>query len=709
MNKPISADAIGGAALAKALFAPANIALIGASADETKHASLPQRYLRKHGFAGKIFPVNPSRTEIFGERAYASVLDVAEPVDHAFIMLPARLVPEAVEQCAARRVRCATIFSAGFAEVGEEGRRLQDDLLARARRTGMRILGPNCLGMINAIQHVALSANEALETPELLPGRVSLLSQSGSLIGSLLSRAQNRGLRFAKMVSVGNEADLGVGELGDLLVDDPDTEAILLFIETIRDRERFSAMARRAYAAGKPVIAYLLGRSALGNELAASHTGAIAGNSSAVEAFLRDNGVIRVDMFETLIEMAALVIGRRPPGAGKVSVMGTTGGGGALMVDNLGLRGVTVSGPGAAAVEALAAQGIQISNSPLVDLTMGGANPKVFGPVLDGLLNSPENDAVITVVGSSSQYRPQRAVAPIVERAAAAKKPIAAFLTPNAEESSRMLADASVAVFRTPEAAADAMRAYFEWQAPVVGALVAKKPSPELVRIATGRGTVTSAEAAQVLDLLGVPQARRITLGIDAADMTTLPELDTLHFPVALKIASPDIAHKTEAGGVVLGLEDKPAVLAAMTAMRDTVRERRPDAHLDGFLVQEMRTGLAEVLLGYRVDSHVGPTIAVGVGGVLAEIYRDVVLAMAPVSLDQAKAMIEKVRGLAPIRGYRNLPAGDLDALAQTIVAWSMLADLPGSRIVEAELNPLLVGERGAGVAAVDALIIRES
>ena len=304
MNKLTKIDANIGATLAKAMFAPESIALIGASGDASKHTSLPQRYLRKHGYTAEIIPVNPSRTEIFGEKTYPSIDRIPHRVDHAFIMLPARMVSEAVDQCAANGVRCATIFSAGFAEIGAEGRVLQDDIVGRAQRSGMRILGPNCLGIINTSQGVVISANEALETPKLIKGHISLLSQSGSLLGSLLSRGQSRGLGFAKMVSVGNEADLGIGELGELLIDDPDTRAILLFLETIRDPKRFTAMARRAFTAKKPVIAYLLGRSAVGNQLAASHTGAIAGNNAAIEAFLRENGVIRVDMLETLIEMA---------------------------------------------------------------------------------------------------------------------------------------------------------------------------------------------------------------------------------------------------------------------------------------------------------------------------------------------------------------------------------------------------------------------
>jgi acyl-CoA synthetase (NDP forming) len=703
----MKADANIGTTLSKALFAPESIALVGASGDVTKHTSLPQRYLRAHGYTGKIFPVNPTRQELFGEICYASVDAIPQRVDHAFIMLPARLMPEAIGQCAANGVRCATIFSAGFAEIGDAGKLLQDDIVERARGSGIRILGPNCLGIINMNQGVAISANEALETPKLLAGNISLLSQSGSLLGSLLSRGQSRGLRFAKMVSVGNEADLGIGELGELLIDDPDTHAILLFLETIRNPQRFSTMARRAFEANKPIIAFLLGRSAIGNQLAASHTGAIAGNSAAIEAFLRENGVIRVDMLETLIEMAPFVIGRKPSATSRINVMTTTGGGGGLVIDNLGMRGISVAGPTPAVIAELAGRDIHVSGSPLVDLTMAGTNPKVFGAVMDALMASPDSDALVTVVGSSSQYRPDRAVVPIIERAKASAKPVAAFLTPNAEESSRLLTDASIAVFRTPEACADAVRAYFAWQTPSRETLAPLPVGIELTRISQGSGTADVPDSSALLDSLRIRRARSAIVPLGAKDQDIDLLLSGLQFPVAIKIVSSDIPHKTEAGGVLLDVADIDALRAGLRTMRKIVQDRRPGATLEGFEVQEMRRGLAEVLVGYRVDPQIGPTIAVGVGGVLAEIYRDVVVALAPVSVKGACAMIEQVRGLAPIRGYRNMPEGDLTALAETISAWSRLAQIAGSKITDAELNPLIVGKEGDGVVVVDALIVR--
>ncbi len=245
--------------LGRALLAPGSIALIGASADIAKTTSRPQRYLRKHGFAGPLYPINPGRTEVFGEPAYALPDAMPDGVEHAHIMLPTERVVETVAACAERGVACASILAGGFAEAGASGLALQRELLEVAARGGMRLLGPNCIGVINVTDGIAISANAVLQMEKLEPGRVGLVSQSGSLIGAILSRGQARGQGFSKLVSVGNEADLKLGEVADLLVDDAATEIILLFLETIRDGDRIAAMAARAAAAGKPVIAYKLG------------------------------------------------------------------------------------------------------------------------------------------------------------------------------------------------------------------------------------------------------------------------------------------------------------------------------------------------------------------------------------------------------------------------------------------------------------------
>ena len=636
--------------LAQALFAPRAVALIGASGDARKNTARPQRYLKKHGYAGRVLPINPGRSEVMGEPAWPTLAAAPGEVDHAFIMVED--VERALEDCGAKRVPVASIYSDGFADKGPPGLERQQRLVQRARALGVRLLGPNSMGVIDAPSGLALTVNGVLEMAHVPAGGVSIVSQSGTMLGTVLSRGASRGLGFAKLVSVGNEADLGVGELVELLAADADTRVILLFLETVRDPERLARAARQAHAARKAVAAYKLGRSALGEELARSHTGALAGADAALDAYFRDCGILRVDLLETLIEIAPLVDSRSAPDlpqAGRVAVVSTTGGGAAMVVDRLGLRGVALAS--------------------LHDLTMA-ATQDSYRSTLERLLQSPECDAVLAVVGSSAQFHPQFAVQPILQ-AGKAGKALAVFMTPQAEASLALCAQHGIAAFRTPEACADALAAFLAWRAP------RNPPATELPRA-----------------LPDDPFALFAALGVPVAPWQIAHAPDYAHdlpYPVAVKLAG--VAHKTEAGGVVLGVQNRPAFEAAAKRF-----EGKP------LLVQRMASGLGEAIVGYRNDPVVGPLVLVGAGGVLSEVYRDFAVRMAPVSVQEAAAMVAEVKGFAPLRGYRNLPRGDLDALARAVAAVSALAAVPS--IAEAEINPLLVTE--AGVIAVDALVARK-
>jgi len=654
--------------LAQALFAPRAVALIGASGDAAKNTARPQHFLAKHGYAGSVLPINPTRSEVMGKKAWRSVADAPQPVDHAFIMIPQ--VEQAIEDCGRSGVVVASIFSDGFADVGPEGAVRQARLVARARELGVRLLGPNSMGVIDIPGRLALTVNAVLEMDALPAGGTSIVSQSGTMLGTVLSRGAARGFGFAKLVSVGNEADLGVGELVELLADDEDTRVILLFLETVRDAERLAVAARRAHAAGKPVVAYKLGRSALGERLARSHTGALAGSDAALDAYFRDCGIARVDMLETLIEIAPLVAGRAPPRldpagrAPRVAVLTTTGGGAASVVDRLGLSGIETVAPG--------------SDAPIIDLTMAGTSAQ-YASTLASLIDSPECDAVLAVVGSSAMFHPQHAVEPILGAKRGAK-PLAAFLTPHAEQSLALLARAEVAAFRTPEACADAFRAYFDWRSPR-----SEKDSQELnLNIKPGKFNEKSS-----LELFA-------SLGIEtvASQVARAPSFEhSVPYPVAAKILSAEIAHKTEAGGVILGIGSEVEF-----------REKVKKLNSSEILVQAMQSGLGEAIIGYRDDPLVGPLALVGAGGVMAEIYQDVVLALAPVSVAQAEEMIARVKSFAVLRGYRGLPRGDLRALAEALAALSRLALVPGRPVAEAEINPLII--KGSGAVAVDGLVL---
>jgi len=681
--------------LAEDLLAPKVVALVGASADAAKNTGRPQRYLKKHGYAGRVIPINPARQEVQGERAWPSLAEAPGGIRHAFVMAPGDAVERALEDCGARGIPVMSVFSDGFADAGPGGMARQQRLAARAAALGVRVLGPNSMGVVNLSDRVPLTVNAVLEMDVLPVGGTSMVSQSGTMLGTVLSRGAARGLGFAKMVSLGNECDLGAGDVVDLLAEDAATQVILLFLETVRDAGRLAAAARKAHAAGKPVVAFKLGRSSLGEALARSHTGALAGTDAAMDAFFRDCGILRVDMLETLIEIAPLVAGRKPAALGRaprMAVVTTTGGGAASVVDRLGTFGIEPVAPDAELRAKMEAIGVKLTDSPIVDLTMAGSS-KQYAQVLDALLDSPACDGVLATVGSSAMFHPEHAVRPIMEAPRAAK-PLGAFLTPQADRSLALLAEKGIAGFRTPEACADAFRAYFDWRAPrAIPALAVPVWPPGLPRA----GTLDERQSLALFKELGIPVVESV-----AAVAPDFPH--GLPYPVAAKILSPDIAHKTEAGGVALGIHGDAEFRARVAQLLEQVRSRRPGARIEGVLVQRMQRGLAEAIVGYRDDPLVGPTILLGAGGTLAELYKDFVLRLAPVSAEEAAEMIGRVTGLAIVRGYRGLPRGDLRALAQAVSALSRLALLPGRSVAEAEINPLIVD--ADGVVAVDGLAV---
>lgn len=685
-------------ALRKAFLQPRSVALVGASPDLKKNNSRPQRFLKRFGYSGRVLPINPTRSEVLGERAYPDLRSAPGPIDHAFIMVPAAAVPEVIEQCCELKVPVATLFTAGFAELGDEGLARQRDMVSRARAAGMRILGPNCMGLINVHDRIPLTVNAVIEREELVPGPLSLVSQSGSMTGSILSRAQARGLGFSKLISVGNESDLGVGELADMLVDDEDTGAILLFLETFRDADKLAEAARRAYAAGKPVIAYKLGRSGVGRRVATSHTGAMTGPDEMANAFFREHGIVRVDTFEGLFETAQLVTGHKPPRGKRVSVVTGTGGAAAMVVDRLGVLGADVVGPSPEVIEELADKKIEVSDAPLTDIPMGRSEGGRYSTILSALLASDHTDAVVSVIGSSAQ-NPQIIVERVLHAAPRSAKPLGVFLAPRADDALVQLQQNGVASFRTPESCADAVNAYLNWKAP------GKRPgASDEVKAATtiakgfGRSRLNEREAGELFAALGIRVAdHRVVTG--AAGAGELPG------PFAVKLLSPDVPHKTDAGMVRLNVSRDSVPTVAKT-MLDDAKARFSGAYIEGVLVQQMERGLAEVILGFRRDPEIGPVVVLGMGGIAAELNKSISVRVAPVTLETARDMIAEVRELRLLEGFRNLPRGDCEALTAAIRAMSLLAELDSPQVAEAEINPLIIKAEGDGVIAVDGLVV---
>lgn len=677
---------------------PSSVAIVGASADASKHTARPLRYLKKHGFKGRIFPVNPRADEIDGERAYPSISSIDEPIDHVLVMVPAPAVAGVIDECVQAKVAAATIYTDGFAERGDEGLAEQIALRDRARAGGLRLLGPNTMGYINFHSGCTLSPNMILEMDSFVPGDVSLVSQSGSMIGALLSRGTARGVRFSKLVSIGNEADLSVGNVVDMLVDDANTQTIMLFLESLRNSTDLATAARRAHAAGKVVVAYKLGRSELGREIAASHSGALTGPAATASAFFADSGIVEVRVFESLFESIALVSGRRPPDLRRqprVAIVSTTGAAAALVGDQLASDGVDLIRPTPEVKQRLGAHGVELSDSPIMDLTMAGSRDNVYGDALDAILSSSNADAVVAIVGSSGQFVPEIAVKPIA-RQAQAHIPVVSFIGPNAPTSLELLHDASVPAYRTPESCAESLRAFLSWRSPVVRDKRTPIDNEAISAMLRSKVRLSEVDAINVF--------KKLDINTTPAVVITTDEIPgDLEYPVVAKVLSVDIQHKTDVGGVILNIQAAEELADAIKQIRTSVAGQVPGANIEGILVQPMQTGIAEAIVGFVRDAEVGPMVMVGAGGAMTELLSDVAWRCAPVSIEIAREMISEVRSFEMLRGFRNLPTGDLEGLAATIRKFSELAHVEQPTVLEAEINPVLIASDG--VVALDGLI----
>ena len=688
--------------LAQALFAPRSVAIVGQSDDAGKAAGRPLKFLRRLGYDGDIYPVNPRRERVLGERAWPSLSALPQVPEHVYIVTTTAAAIEAVEECGRLGVRVASVLADGFAEAGPQGIAREARLRAVCAQTGIRVVGPSSLGVVDLRSKAMLSANAAFDGAELAAGRILVASHSGSMIGALATRGDARGVRFAALVSVGNEIDLSLGEICEATLEDSGIDAYMLFLETLRHADRLRRFAVGAAERGKPVIAYKLGRSAAARELAVTHTGALAGEDDIADVFLKSCGIARVDTLEGLIE-GSLLLPRVPMAPARargmrVGVVTTTAGGATMVVDPLASRGIEIKPPSGDTLAQLAAAGIEVRPARIVDLTIAGARYESMRSALDILLAAPEFDLLVAAIGSSARSYPQATVRPLIE-CAGAGKPLAVFLVPEAQEALAALSRAGVPSFHTPEACADAVAAVLARRR-LVAAVSRARTHRSSSEGPSGTGTILDEEASgALLDRLGIARAPSVALD---ADMTSPPVLP-FPYPVAVKILSADIPHKSDIGAVVLGIPDAATLLDEMQNMRARVRARMPTADCDCMLVQPMIAGVGEVLVGYRVDRDVGPLVMAATGGVLAELARDRSLRLAPVDLSEARAMIGELRTMAALSGYRGRPKGDLDALAAAIVALSRLADEPS--IAEAEINPLIVRPAGEGVIAVDALV----
>jgi len=681
--------------LAQQILHPRAIAIVGASDDPSKTTARPQQFLENAGFTGPTYFINPRRETVQGAKAWPSLSSLPEVPDHVYIMTGADHAIETVRECASLGIPLATVLASGFSESGEEGRRREERLLDAAAGK-VRLIGPSSLGVVNPRNGLLLTGNAAFGEPDVPKGGTFVASQSGSVIGALVSRARGRGIGFSGLVSVGGEADLSVGTICQAVLDDPEVTSFALFLESLSHSAEMAAFAQAAAEAGKPVAVYKLGRTEAAAELSVSHTGALAGSDSEAEAFFQSCGFARVNHFEGLLEVAA-VLNRVPAqaraAAPRIGVVTTTGGGAAIMVDQLALNDLKVAAPSEGLLQRMAKAGVEVPHSLIVDLGLAGARHDIVSNALNLMQGSGEFDLIVFTIGSSARLNPELAVRAIAASTHHAV-PVVAFTVPEAPAAAELLNLAGVPTFRTPEACGDAIRAAFS-----------RRPATLVSRQhgLLGGATTVLDEAASgtILQEAGIPVATAVAIRLDSLeDAFPLP----FDYPVAVKVLSDAIPHKSDAGGVVLGVQSDVGLRRAVETIRENVGRHLPNVPVERILVQQMASqGLADALLGYRISGDVGPMVVLSTGGVLAELFNDSAIRLAPVDLETAREMIGEVRGLAPIRGYRNMPLGDIDALAEAIVAMSLLAEHPN--VIEAEANPLQIRPAGEGVLALDALV----
>lgn len=685
------------------LLRPRSVAVIGASADPAKTAGRPVSYLLKHRFGGAIYPVNPKVAEIGGLACYPDVASLPETPDVGIVLLGAERAHLAVRELASRGTAAAIVLASGYTETGEEGARRQQQLIDAAG--DMRILGPNTIGLVNLSDDIVLSASGALEMDHFPQGSIGVVSQSGGILGSLLSRAAARGIGLSKLVSTSNEVDLELADFIDALVDDEATRVIALYVEAVRNPGKFRAAALRAARAGKPIVAFKIGRSEAGAQAAVSHTGALAGADRMYDALFRQTGVIRAQSFSDLLDIpAALATGRRLRGR-RVAILTSTGGAGTLVSDSLGVAGFETPAPDEATAAALRAlqtgDHAALDRNP-IDVTLAGLQPQLLRGAIQALLASPSYDALAIIVGSSGLAMPELMAGAIQDCLPLSDKPVVAYVSPHAPEVAALLTRRGVPAYAAAEsctAAFTGMLHTHEW--------AERPPQSEQPQVAVDdlpAGSLDEARAKELFARFGVPCAREFVVQTPGQARDAAQALGGR---VVLKILSSEITHKSDVGGVAVDLAadqvgDRLAAMADEVETRARVRPQR-------FLVQEMVGGGTELILGMHRDA-LGTAILLGMGGVTAELFKDTTMRLLPaqggLGREEALSMARELKTWPLLDGFRGRPKADVDALVDAIVAFSRMAAQLGDRLVEAEINPVFVLPQGQGVRAADGVVV---
>jgi acetate---CoA ligase (ADP-forming) len=688
-----------------ALLRPRSVAVIGASRSRSSVGGEIFANLVRRPFAGSVYPVHATAGDVQGVRAYPNVAALPQAVDLAIIAIPAAGVAQALERCAAAGTKAAVIVSAGFGESGESGKRAEERILEIAKSASMRVVGPNCLGVLNTDPEVALHATFSTDWPP--SGNVSVASQSGALGIALLDEARDHGIGIRHFVSLGNGADVSAEHLLEYWEHDAGTQVILLYLESLPNPRRFLETARRVTRV-KPVVAVKGGRSIAGARAAGSHTGALATKDALVDAVLSQAGVVRVSTLEELFDAATLLSSRQGPVGRRIGIVTNAGGPGILTADACEARGLVVPAFQAATVTALGGAIAETSAHNPLDL-LAGATAETFDAAIPLVLADGGIDAVIVECVPTTATDVRSVATAIAQARRYQDKPIVACVMGKrgVEEAQSTLRKASVPVFALPESAAGALRAGLQHAEAVRSGDSEGKAHQPIAktdvapRIRATDGWLDPGDTADLLGAFGLhllPSAR----ARDAEDALHAAEM--LGWPVALKIVSRAVLHKSDVGGVLLGVTGAEEVRDACATLRRRMEQSGHAGDLEAILVQPMAPRGVEMFVGATRDATFGSVIAFGTGGVQLALWNDVIIRLGPVSAMEASRMVDSVRGRKLLDGFRGAPPGDRSALCEAIVQVSQLMDAV-PEVAELDLNPLLALEPGRGVVVVDARV----
>jgi len=690
------------------LFNPRSVAVIGASENPDKLGYGILANIIQSGFSGPIYPINPKATEILGLKNYPSVLDIPDPVDLVVIVVPGKFVPPLLEEAGQKGVRGAIIISAGFREAGPEGAKMEQQLVATAKQYGMRLIGPNCLGLIDTL--TPINASFAAGMPS--KGTIAFTSQSGALCTAILDYALAKNIGFSHFVSLGNKADVDEVALFQAWGQDDQTNVIIGYIEGVKDGQAFIKTARDA-ARRKPIIVVKSGRTASGSKAVSSHTGSLAGSDAAYDAAFKQAGVLRAESVQELFDYSTAFAYQPPLQGNRIAIVTNAGGPGVMATDALERQGLVLASLQPETEAALANVLPAAANIHNPIDVLGDAAADRYGAALEAALQDSAVNGAILILTPQTVTDIKGTAEALVRASKGSKKPVLGCFMGEKEVSKGVdiLSANLVPNYPFPEravAAFGAMYRYYTWKqqppAEIKSYDVDKDAVAKLFATirADGRKTIGDAEAGAILQAYGITTPKS---AVKATPDEAVAYCHEIGYPVVMKIASPDILHKSDVGGIIVGVKNDQEVRQAFDTLIERAKAHKPDATIWGAQIQEMVTNAREIIIGMNRDPQFGPLVMFGLGGIYVEVLKDVTFRVAPMSKLQAQEMVESIRSYKLLTGVRGQAPSDLDAVVDTILRVSQLVT-DFAEIAEMDINPLLVRDQGKGAVAVDMRLI---